>query len=174
MTRYLDLAEYLSLAEQVTGVEASVLAKASRLELAESALYAPAASFGGEEFYPDLFDKPPFSRAGWPGTTHCRTGTSAPLVMFLELNGGAWDPDRRRRRSVRAMRSQQVRPGRRSVAARNRERRLTTLQMQVRRSRSSSWPARDAGNRAARKDREVEDRELADPRTSFGSCSTAE
>ncbi len=27
------------------------------MELADSALHAPAASFGGEEFYPDLFDK---------------------------------------------------------------------------------------------------------------------
>lgn len=32
MTRYLDLAEYLWLAEQVTGVEGSVLAKASRVD----------------------------------------------------------------------------------------------------------------------------------------------
>ena len=37
MTRYLDLAEYLWLAEQVTGVEAAVLGKASRIDLADSA-----------------------------------------------------------------------------------------------------------------------------------------
>ncbi|HSH59415.1 MAG TPA: hypothetical protein VK988_07195 [Acidimicrobiales bacterium] len=37
MTRYIGLAEYLWLAEQVTGVEASLLAKASRIELADSA-----------------------------------------------------------------------------------------------------------------------------------------
>jgi len=41
----------------VTGIAASTLAKASRLELADSALHAPAAAFGGEEFYPDLVDK---------------------------------------------------------------------------------------------------------------------
>ena len=57
MTRYLHLAEYLWLTEQVTGVEAAGLAKASRIELADSALHAPAASFGGEEFYPGLIDK---------------------------------------------------------------------------------------------------------------------
>jgi death-on-curing protein len=57
VTRYLDLAEYLWLAEHVTGIEAPVLAKASRIELADSALHAPAASFGSEEFYPDLIDK---------------------------------------------------------------------------------------------------------------------
>lgn len=57
MTRYRTLAEYVWLAEQVTGVEAAVLVKASRIDLADSALHAPAAEFGGEEFYPDLVDK---------------------------------------------------------------------------------------------------------------------
>ena len=54
MTRYLGLAEYFWLAEQVTGVEATVLAKASRADLADSALHAPAAGFGDEDFFPDL------------------------------------------------------------------------------------------------------------------------
>lgn len=40
MTRYLELAEFLWLAEQVTGVPSSTLAKASRMELADSALHA--------------------------------------------------------------------------------------------------------------------------------------
>lgn len=57
MTRYLTLAEYVWLAEQVTGVEAAVLAKASRLDLADSALHAPAAGFGDQDFYPDRIDK---------------------------------------------------------------------------------------------------------------------
>ena len=38
-----ESAEYVWLAEQMTGVEAAVLAKASRLDLADSALHAPAA-----------------------------------------------------------------------------------------------------------------------------------
>ena len=57
MTRYISLGEYFWLAEQVTGIEAIVLTKASRSDLADSALNAPAASFAGEEFYPDLADK---------------------------------------------------------------------------------------------------------------------
>ena len=40
MTRCIDLAEYLWLAEQVTGVEVAVLIKASRVDLADSALHA--------------------------------------------------------------------------------------------------------------------------------------
>lgn len=57
MTRYVSLAEYFWLAEQVTGIEAAVLAKASRAELADSALHAPQASFGGHEFYGGLAQK---------------------------------------------------------------------------------------------------------------------
>jgi hypothetical protein len=42
VTRYISLAEYLWLAEQVTGTEAAVLIKASRVDLADSALLARA------------------------------------------------------------------------------------------------------------------------------------
>ena len=97
MTRYLDLAEYLWLVEQVTGVEASVLAKASRIELADSALHAPAASFGGEEFYPDLIDKAAVltCRLAWnhPLPDGNKRAAWASLVMFLDLNGARWNPD---------------------------------------------------------------------------------
>lgn len=50
MTRYISLAEYLWLAEQVTGLEAGTLAKASRIDLADSALHAPAAAYGEVDF----------------------------------------------------------------------------------------------------------------------------
>ena len=43
MTRYITLAEYFWLAEQVTGVPAGVLTKAARADLADSALHAPSA-----------------------------------------------------------------------------------------------------------------------------------
>lgn len=51
---YLDLGDFLGIAELVLGVSADDLAQVSRLELADSALHAPAAEFGGVEFYPDL------------------------------------------------------------------------------------------------------------------------
>jgi death on curing protein len=50
VTRCIALAEYFWLAEQVTGTPAPVLIKASRVELADSALHAPAAGFGDEEY----------------------------------------------------------------------------------------------------------------------------
>ena len=57
MTWYLDLAEFFWLAEQVTGLDTTTLVKASRVELADSALHAPQAGFGDEDFYLDPYDK---------------------------------------------------------------------------------------------------------------------
>ncbi|MGA2806098.1 MAG: hypothetical protein ABSF89_17210 [Acidimicrobiales bacterium] len=50
MTQFLDLTDFLLIAEAVTGVRAELLARRSRIDLAESALAAPQASFGGVEF----------------------------------------------------------------------------------------------------------------------------
>lgn len=52
--RYLSLAEALVIAEAVTGVDATTLARASRLELLDSALHAPQAGIGDEDFYPAI------------------------------------------------------------------------------------------------------------------------
>ena len=97
MTRYLSLAEYLWLAEEVTGVAAAVLAKSSRVDLADSALHAPAAGFGDEDFYPDLIDKAAVltCRLAWnhPLPDGNKRAAWASLVMFLDLNGYVWQPD---------------------------------------------------------------------------------
>ncbi len=97
MTRYLSLAEYVWLAEQVTGVQAAVLAKSSRLDLADSALHAPAAGFGDQDFYPDIGDKAAVltCRLAWnhPLPDGNKRAAWAALVLFIDLNGGVWDPD---------------------------------------------------------------------------------
>jgi len=96
VTRYVSLAQYFWLAERVTGIEAAVLAKASRTELADS-LHAPQASFGGHEFYSDLVDKAAVlvCRLSWnhPLPDGNKRAAWASLVMFLDLNGARWDPD---------------------------------------------------------------------------------
>jgi death-on-curing protein len=56
VTRYVTLAEYYWLAEQVTGIDTDTLAKASLSSLADSALHAPQAGFGSVEFHPDRHD----------------------------------------------------------------------------------------------------------------------
>ncbi len=45
MIRYIILAEFFWLAEPVIGLDTTTLVKASRVELADSALYAPHAGF---------------------------------------------------------------------------------------------------------------------------------
>ena len=97
MIRYISLAEYVWLAEQVTGIDAAVLAKAARIDLADSALHAPSASFGGEDFYPDVIDKAAVltCRLAWnhPLPDGNKRAAWAALVLFLDLNGVIWSPD---------------------------------------------------------------------------------
>ncbi|MEQ8716809.1 MAG: Fic family protein [Acidimicrobiales bacterium] len=97
MTRYLGLAEYLWLAEQVTGVPAWALAKSSRIDLADSALHAPGAGFGEEEFYPDIVDKAAVLcwrlARNHPLPDGNKRAAWAALVMFIDLNGGRWEPE---------------------------------------------------------------------------------
>ena len=57
MTEYLDLADYLLIAEAVLGMPAEEIARWPGIGLADSALHAPVAGFGGVELYPDVIDK---------------------------------------------------------------------------------------------------------------------
>ncbi len=57
MTEYLDLADYLLIAEAVLGMPAEEIAGWAGIGLADSALHAPSADFGGVELYPDVIDK---------------------------------------------------------------------------------------------------------------------
>ena len=57
IVEYLDLADYVGIAAEVTGLDEAIVLKIANLDLADSALHAPSAEFGGEEFYPDLVTK---------------------------------------------------------------------------------------------------------------------
>lgn len=52
--RSLDLADFLLIAEAALSVEVSALERVTAIHLAESALAASAAEFGGAEFYPEF------------------------------------------------------------------------------------------------------------------------
>lgn len=52
--RYLELSDFLLIAEAVLATPAETLARGPGMGLAQSALAAPAAEFGGVEFYPEL------------------------------------------------------------------------------------------------------------------------
>jgi death on curing protein len=55
--QYLDLADYLWLAGAALGRAPEAVFDVADLGLAESALHAPAATYGGVEFYPNLVTK---------------------------------------------------------------------------------------------------------------------
>lgn len=55
--RYIELVDYLAIAAEVTGLDTNTLTRVAKIDLAESALHAPAAGFGEREFYPDFVEK---------------------------------------------------------------------------------------------------------------------
>jgi hypothetical protein len=55
---YLDLADYVAIGAEVTGLDAATVMKVANLDLADSALHAPASGFGETEFYPTSSSRP--------------------------------------------------------------------------------------------------------------------
>ena len=96
MIEYLDLTDLLMIGELVLGVPAYDLAKSGRMELAESALHAPAASFNGKEFYPDLAVKAAVLCAHLAKNHPLVDGNKrlafVAMVEFVERNGWEWTP----------------------------------------------------------------------------------
>ena len=93
---YPDLADFLAIAESVTGIETDILIRSTKLDLADSALHAPQGGWGDQEFYPDFVDK--------AAVLLVRLAKSHPLLdgnkraawvtlrLFVEMNGWAWVP----------------------------------------------------------------------------------
>lgn len=95
--RYLDLVDYLLIAEQALGISAERLARLERLGLADSALNAPAAAFGGTEAYPEFERK--VAVLGWhliknhplpDGNKRCALLS---MIEFTRRNGRTWTSD---------------------------------------------------------------------------------
>ena len=78
MIAYLELADYLLIAESVLGLPAEAIANFNRIGLAQSALAAPQAGFGGVEAYPDFEPKRLFS-----------AGTLSRTILFLTATNDA-------------------------------------------------------------------------------------
>jgi death-on-curing protein len=96
VVEYLDLADYLLIAEEVLGVPAETIAGWPGVGLAESALNAPAASFGGVEFYPDVIDKAAVLCVRLARNHPLPDGNKRvaylALIEFLARNGVEWAP----------------------------------------------------------------------------------
>jgi death on curing protein len=91
VTVYLDLADFLLIAEEAASIDGETLLKVTDLGLADSAIHAPQAGFGGIEAYPDISDKAAVL------VVHLAKNHALPdgnkrsawlsLITFLDLNG---------------------------------------------------------------------------------------
>ena len=94
--RYLDLDDYLSIAVEVTGQSIETIVHATKIDLADSALNAPAASFSGEEFYPDFVDRAAVLivrlAKNHPLPDGNKRAAWVSLRAFLAFNGRKLDP----------------------------------------------------------------------------------
>ena len=91
---YLDLADYLAIAAEVTGLDADTLLRVTKLGLADSALHAPAAGFGETEFYPDFVDKAAVLAVrltkNHPLPDGNKRAAWVALRVFIEMNEWRW------------------------------------------------------------------------------------
>ena len=91
---YLDLADYLAIAAEVTGLDVTTITKVTNLNLADSALHAPAAGFGDVEFFPDFVDKTAVLLVrlakNHPLPDGNKRAAWVSMRMFVALNGWGW------------------------------------------------------------------------------------
>jgi death-on-curing protein len=85
------LPEALIVAHAVTGLDVATLARSPRLNLLDSALHAPQASFSGQELYPNFLEKGSVLAVRIARNHPLLDGNKrlswACLNMFLSLNG---------------------------------------------------------------------------------------
>ncbi len=91
---YLELADFLLIAEAVLQMPAREIARDSSLNLADSALHAPRARFVGEDFYPDFPTKAAVLGAHLVKNHPLRDGNVqvalVATIEFCERNGFHW------------------------------------------------------------------------------------
>ena len=91
---YLNLADYL--AAQVTGLDLQTVITMTNVDLAVSALHAPAAGFGEDDFYPDFVDKAAVLvvrlARNHPLPDGNKRAAWVSLRLFVDLNDWNWDP----------------------------------------------------------------------------------
>jgi prophage maintenance system killer protein len=93
---YLELADFLLIAEAVLQTPAKEIARDSSLNLADSALHAPRARFVGEDFYPDFPTKAAVLGTHLVKNHPLKDGNVqvalVATIEFCERNGFHWTP----------------------------------------------------------------------------------
>jgi death-on-curing protein len=93
---YVELVDYLAIAAEVTSLSVETITRVAKLDLADSALHAPAAGFGDTEFYPDFIDKAAVLIVRLARNHPLQDGNKraawVALRLFVELNDWQWVP----------------------------------------------------------------------------------
>ena len=93
--RYVELADYLAISAEITGLDTPTLIRVTKVDLAESALHAPAAGFGETEFYPDFIDKATVLvvrlAKNHPLPDGNKRAAWVALRLFIEINDWTWN-----------------------------------------------------------------------------------
>ena len=91
---YLDLADFISIAQAVTGLDPQTVMNVTNIDLADSALHAPSAGFGDEDFYPDFVDKAAVLLVrlarNHPLPDGNKRAAWVSLRLFVEINEWTW------------------------------------------------------------------------------------
>lgn len=100
MTVYLELGDYCEISAAVLGTTPEQIARLPRIGLADSALAAPRASFGGEDAYPTLIEKAAVLvehlARNHPLPDGNKRAAFLSVWLFMEVNGRPFtgeDPD---------------------------------------------------------------------------------
>ena len=93
---YLDLADYLAIVTEVTGLDVETAIRVTNLDLADSALHAPQAGWGETDLYPDFVDKAAVLvtrlTKSHPLPDGDKRAAWVALRTFIELNDRQWSP----------------------------------------------------------------------------------
>ena len=93
---YLDLADYLAIVTEVTGLDIETAIQVTNLDLADSALHAPQAGWGETDLYPDFVDKAAVLvtrlTKNHPLPDGNKRAAWVALRVFIGLNDWEWAP----------------------------------------------------------------------------------
>jgi death on curing protein len=91
---YLELADYLAIAAEITGLNPETVLRVTDIGLADSALHAPAAGSGKTDFYPDFVDKAAVLAVrlakNHPLPDGNKRAAWVALRVFIEINDWSW------------------------------------------------------------------------------------
>lgn len=91
---YLDLTDFVLIASAVTELDPATVLAIMDIGLADSALHAPAAGYGGVDFYPELVDNAAVLivhlARNHPLPDGNKRAAWVALRLFIDLNGATW------------------------------------------------------------------------------------